>query len=202
MIIGVDIDGVLTDLLKSVKKEYLKFAKKENGKVKINKYGKSLGEYFGLNREQDSRFFNSYIWEYSEKAIYYKSAKKYLNLLRKQGHLIYIVTARSFAGRDDGDGEKMRAIIENSLKKADIVYDKIFYTSELKNKVPVIQENNIDVFIDDSFWNIESLSPVIPVICYHQKYNVSFNVSDLMRARNWRDVYKFICKLNKTRKKI
>ncbi|MBQ8443995.1 MAG: hypothetical protein IJX25_01395 [Clostridia bacterium] len=197
MIIGVDIDGVLTDLLKSIKKEYKKFAKLKNGNVAINKKAKSLSEYFGVSREQDDEFFKNYNWIYAENAKYYKSAKKYINLLRSEGHKVYIVTARAYAGEDNELGERMRYLVESSLKNEGVCYDKIFYTSKLKNKLPVIEENGIDVFIDDAYWNIEALSSIVPVICYSQVYNSTYYRENLMRAKNWKEVYKHIKNLNK-----
>ena len=199
MISGIDVDGVLTNLYKSVKKEYKKFSKIKNGRCIINKSGRSLSDIFGVSRAEDEEFFEKYMWTYAENSIYYSSASKYLKLLKKAGHTLYIVTARAFAGRDDENGKRMRNLIETSMKKAGIIYDKIFYTSESKSKLPIIKELGIEVFIDDSHWNIEELSKHIPVICFEQIYNRKCEFSGVLRARNWKNVYNCIELLNKKR---
>ncbi len=197
MIIGIDIDGVLAKLLQGVKGEYKKFSKKCNGRVIIKKDAKSIGEMFGVTREQDSEFFANYTWVYAENIKYYRSAKKYIQKLHNEGHTLYIITARDYAGRNDADGERMRNLIEKSLAKAGIYYDEIFYTSEAKTKLQIINQKGVQVLIDDSYWNIEEISKHIPVICYNQPYNKTYKQEGLRRAKNWKEVYRHIAEMSK-----
>ncbi len=202
MNIGIDIDGVLTNLLGGVKKEYKKFSKLKNGRTVYKREAKSLAELFGVTESQDVEFFVDYIWVYAEKVKYYRLPKKYIRLLHKQGHKLIIITAREYAGQDSAKGAQMRAIVERGLAKAGIYYDKIFYTSEIKTKVPVIKEEKIDVFIDDYTSNIQEISQHIPVICYNQRYNKTYQQKGLRRANNWKEVYKHIIDLQKEGEKI
>ena len=202
MNIGIDIDGVLTNLLGGVKKEYKKFSKLKNGRAVYKREAKSLAEMFGVTNNQDIEFFSDYIWVCAKKVKYYRSPKKYTHLLHKQGHKLIIITAREYAGQDNSKGAQMREIVERGLAKAGIYYDKIFYTSEIKTKIPVILEEKIDVFIDDFASNLQEISQHIPVICYNQRYNKTYQQKGLRRANNWHEVYKHIVNLQNERAKI
>ena len=197
MIIGIDIDGVLTDLMKSCKKEYSKFSKLKNGKKVFNKNGKRLAEIFGVSREEDEEFWDGFLWKYSEKSKYYTNASKYLKLLKKDGHKLVIITSRGFAGREDEMGQRMRSNTENSLAKNGIVYDQIVYTSETNSKVSASLEIGVDVMIDDSVWNLKELSQHFPCICFDQLYNKAIDMSNVVRAKNWKEVYNIISKMAK-----
>lgn len=197
MIIGIDIDGVLTDLMKSCKKEYSKFSKLKNGRKVFNKRGNSLGEIFGVSREEDEEFWDGFLWGYSENGKYYSSAGKYLKRLKEDGHTLVVVTSRAFAGRNDELGQKMRENIEKSFIKNGIVYDKTVYTSEMKSKIPAIHEHGAQVMIDDSAWNLKELSQHIPTICFDQLYNRRLKLENMTRAKSWKDVYKIINQMSK-----
>lgn len=197
MIIGVDIDGVLTNLLKLCKKDFFQFSKKINGKGIFRKQARSLAEIFGVTQEQDYEFWKDYNWVYAENIKYYPTASKYLKKLRERGHKIYIITSREYAGQNSELGQKMRTLIETSLQKEGILYDKIFYTSETKSKKQVIVDNNVDVLIDDSFWNLEEATKLIPAICFDQIYNRDYKNERVERCKNWREIYKTIQKMAK-----
>ena len=112
-----------------------------------------------------------------------------------------IITSRAFAGKDNEEGKRMRCYVENSLSRNGIVYDKIVYTSELKSKTAAILELGVQVMIDDSVWNLEELSNHVPVICYHQIYNRNFAKENVVRAKNWKEIYKIIENMSKIQKK-
>lgn len=197
MIIGVDIDGVLTDLFKLSKKDFLRYSKNIHGKKFLlnKKTATSLREVYGLSKEQDFEFWKDFNWKYAENIKYYCSAVKILKKLRQEGHKIYILTSRLYADKKDKDGEKMRGLIESSLLKAGIVYDQIFYTSETLSKKEVIEANGVEVLIDDSKWNLDLASQVVPCICFGTIYNKAYSNSNVVRCKNWKAVYKALHKM-------
>ena len=196
MTIGIDIDGVIVDLLKCAKTELKKYSFKVNGKKVYNKNADSFTEMYGLTEHQDYLFWLDYIWEYAEKVKVYKNASKYIKMLKEDGHGIILITAREFAGKDDEKGKRMRDIVERRLAEDCVVYDKIIYTSEVKSKLPTLYDNKVDIMIEDAVSNLKDISPHIPSICYYQKYNKNFKMDNVYKCKNWKDVYTTINKLN------
>lgn len=196
MNIGIDIDGVLVDLYGWIKRRMKKYSKRLFGKRVYIKEGKHIYERYGLTREQDEEFWNIYRWDYSENVKTFKGIKRYFDRLRQNGHKLIIITARYHAGEDSVEGERMRSLIENSLKKSGLVYDKIIYTSEDNGKLKACKENNVDVMIDDSSWNILELENEVSCIIYDTQYNKWINSEKVFRARNWKEVYKIINQLS------
>jgi len=193
MIIGIDVDGVVVDLYGWLEKRMKNHSKNLFGKKVYFKDGKHVYERYGLNRQQDEEFWEKHIWEYAEKVKPFRDVKKYFNLLKKEGHKLYIVTSRYFAGQDNELGLKMRKLIEKSLYGLN--YDKIFYTSESGGKLKVCQDNGIELLIDDSSWNIQDLSPYIKCILFGTKYNKWVKMDNVYRCENWKEIYKYINKL-------
>ncbi len=196
MIIGVDVDGVLTNLDYFFKKNYKKFSKENNIKIKRKK-ADNLSDYFGWTKEQDLKFWDENIWKYSESVKFYKTASKYLKKLHNDGHEIYIITRRHYMERQDDWGERMRAIVDKQFKENDIVYDKFFAVGIGNSKFNVIKDNNVEIMIDDESGNLKEISKLIPTICYTQNYNVKLKLDNMHHCKNWREIYNYIRKLNK-----
>ncbi len=198
LIIGVDVDGVLTDLYSYVDKECENFAKKHNFVVKRNLIGKNTKDMFGWNDEQDNLFWQECIFDYGQKTKRKTGASEILKHLKEQGHIIYIVTARRYCTNHDEIGEKSKSILLKWLSDNEICYDKIFFTEEGKSKVPQIKENHIDIFIDDSVHNLQEIADEeIPVICMNEPYNQMFEHKNMIRCQNWEDVLFVINKMDK-----
>lgn len=196
MTIGIDIDGVIVDLLQCAKSELKKYSFKVNGKKVYNKNADSFTKMYGLTEHQDYIFWFDYIWEYAEKVKVYKNASKYLKLIKEDGHQVILITAREFAGRDNEQGKRMRDIVERRLNEDGIVYDKIIYTSEVKSKLPTLFDNKVDIMIEDAISNLKDIAPHIPSICYYQKYNKNFKMDNVYKCKNWKEVYNTIKKLS------
>ena len=195
MIIGIDVDGVLTDLYKCCKKEYSKYSKMVNGRRVFNKNGIGLAEVFGLSYEKDVALWNDFSIIYSQNEIFYSLAKKYTKKLKEDGHTLYIVTSRHYAGRDDELGKNMRDNLFKSLKRAGITYDKVFFTSHKGSKTDTLIELKADVMIDDSAFNLDEISKKLPCICYRQIYNKNYKKDNVIMAKNWKEIYKIITEM-------
>lgn len=125
---------------------------------------KKVGEYeniFTNNHNIDSYtiwhnnyYFNLFLNEYLEK-IYKEvepkqDAIKTINKLKEQGHEIYIITART-----NSYVTNMHQLINNYCNNHNIKIDGIFI--DAKDKVDICKDNNIDIMIDDSFYNYNQL---------------------------------------------
>ncbi len=189
MRIGIDIDGVLTD----IEQWQLDYGGKyfsELGKSVINKDGYEITEIFGVTDELDSQFWNEYLYEYVTKEPSRKFASEVIKKLKAKGNEIYIVTARYLADRRTREGQEMREIVVKWLNEQEIYYDKIIFSPE--DKLENCKKNNIDVMIEDKVENINNISIAIPVICFHAGYNKECKGKNIYRACNWYDIYNLI----------
>ncbi len=187
MRVGIDIDGVLTD----VESYQLDFG----SKFYLYKYNKTIVNYKGYDTtsifdgtvKQDNEFWFENIREYIK-----QPARKYsdevIQKLKDEGHEIYIITARSSALEyTDMSTEEMREAVREWLAKYGIHYDKLIFSPE--DKVDICLTNNIDLMIEDKPKNIMDISKHIPVICYNAGYNENCCGNNITRCYSWYDIY-------------
>jgi len=187
MRIGIDIDGVLTDIEKFQIEYGSKYFYKKNKKI-INYKGNETTDIFNINLKEDDLFWNDAIKHYiKEPARNY--ASEVIKKLKKEGNEIYIITARTsnLTYTDDIDTKKMHKLVRKWLKKYNIYYDKLIFSKE--DKLEICLENNIDIMIEDKPKNINDISKKIPVICYHANYNEQCSGINITRCYSWYDIY-------------
>ncbi|MNI80897.1 5' nucleotidase, deoxy (Pyrimidine), cytosolic type C protein (NT5C) [compost metagenome] len=73
------------------------------------------------------------------------------------------------------------------LKLNDIYYDKLIFSPE--DKLDICINHNIDIMIEDSPNNINTLSTKIPVICFNANYNSKCKGDNILRCYSWYDIY-------------
>ena len=189
MRIGIDIDGVLTDIEQWQLDVGGKFFSKYNKSV-VNNDGYEITEIFDISNELDDEFWNEYLYEYATKEPSRKYASEVIKKLKDDGNEIYIVTARYLTDRDTDDGKRMREIVVNWLKEQNIYYDEIIFSQE--DKKENCKKYNIDIMIEDKVDNINKISSIIPVICFHAGYNKECKGKNIYRVYNWYDIYNLI----------
>ncbi len=193
MNIGIDIDGVLTNIAEFALEKGLEFCK-ETGKGKLIKMSSyDTKEAFGWDQETDDAFWKKYLFLYAEENPVIDKAPENIKKLKEDGHKLYIITARGLAGPDVKNIEirdKMRNTVKNWLDKNDIVYDDLIFTTEDKSQA--IRDKKIDIMIDDSPYNLRDLSKITKMICYDWPYNRDVNNENIYRCYNWDEIYKYI----------
>lgn len=189
MRIGIDIDGVLTDVEQWQLDFGGKFFSKFNKNV-INKDGYEIAEIFNVSAELDEQFWDEYLYEYVTEEPSRKFANEVIKKLKEKENEIYIITARRFTNENTEDGQKMRDIVIDWLKQQEIVYDNIIFAPE--DKLNICLENNIDIMIEDKVENIEKISTKLPVICFNAGYNKDCKNDNIYRVYNWYDIYNLI----------
>ena len=198
MKIGIDIDGVLTD----IEQWQLDYGSKfyyENYGLEIKNYkGYETNEIFDVDIKLDDEFWNKYFREYSINVEARKFANEVIDKLKEDGHEIYIITARGSFLSHSADVmtiEENRNIVLNWLKINQIHYDNIIFSPE--DKLEICKQNNIDLMIEDKPKNINTISNEIPVICYHANYNEQCNGKNIYRCYSWYDIYRKIKEIQK-----
>ena len=119
MKIGIDIDGVLTD----IEQWQLDYGSKfyyENYGLGIKNYkGYETNEIFDVDIKLDDEFWNKYFRDYSINVEARKFANEVIYKLKEDGHEIYIITARGSFLSHSADVmtiEENRNIVLNWLK--------------------------------------------------------------------------------------
>ena len=193
MKIGIDIDGVLTDIEKWQLDYGSKFYYENYNKGIINYKGYETNEIFDSKQECDDLFWNLYFKDYSINIEARKFASEVIEILKKEGNEIYIITARgSFLSHSSNvmSKEENENIVIEWLSKNNIFYDKIIFSPE--DKLDICIKNDIDIMIEDKVDNIKRISLQIPVICFNAGYNEECEGQNIYRVYSWYDIYNTI----------
>ena len=190
MKIGIDIDGVLTDIEKWQLDYGSKFYYENYNMGIVNYKGYETNEIFDFKQECDDLFWKYYFKEYSINIEPRKFASEIIGRLKKEENEIYISTARgSFLSHSSNvmSKENNEKIVKEWLNKNNIFYDKIIFSPE--DKLDICIKNDIDIMIEDKVENINRISSKIPVICYNAGYNEQCVGKNIYRVYSWYDIY-------------
>ncbi|MDK2899371.1 MAG: uncharacterized protein PWQ10_558 [Patescibacteria group bacterium] len=198
MRIGIDIDGVLTDIEQWQLDYASKFYYENYNKIIVDYKGYETNEIFNTGQECDDLFWNKYFEEYSTDVKTREFASEIIDKLKADGNEIYIITARGSSLSKFNDTTKLKETEENVinwLNKNNIHYDKLIFSAE--DKLAYCINNNIDLMVEDKTDNINKISTKIPVICFNANYNEDCNGDNITRCFSWYDLYaKFIMIIN------
>lgn len=187
MRIGIDVDGVLTDVEQWQLDYGSKFYYHFNNKTIANYKGYETREIFSTSAKEDMIWWQQDIEAYSKEPAR-KFADEVIHKLKEDGHELIIITARCADLRyTDITTKQMQEIVKKWLKEYNIYYDKIIFSPEDKLKICI--EEKIDIMIEDKPANIRKISTKIPVICYHANYNEKCQGESIYRAYSWYDIY-------------
>ena len=184
MRIGVDIDGVLTNLEEFGKDFGSKYLFQKNMLVENEDF---VSKFYNLDTKLDNEFWSKAISDY----LSIKSrpfAGEVIDKLKEENNQIIIITNRvSDLKYCDIDSKNMKKNIIEWLKENNIHYDDLIFSNG--DKKTHIINNNIDIMIDDIPKNINVISDIIPVICYDAVYNRDCNTKNIYRCYSWYDIY-------------
>lgn len=191
MNIGIDIDGVLTDLERATIDFGTKMCIEENWPITmdLSKYWEV--EAFGWTSEQADKFWNKYLVEYVTQSPARRFAKEIISKLREEGNNIYIITARDESGMPPEYYGKMQQLTREWLEKYEIEYDKLIFAKD-SEKLEKCLENNVDIMIEDSPRNIRNISSKVKVIKFDCQYNKDVIGSNIINAYSWYHIYRII----------
>ena len=187
MRIGINVDGVLTDIERWQLDYGSKYFLSNHNREIANHKGYEAMAIFNVEAESEINFWNKYLKLYVTKEPPRPFASEIIKKLKKEGYEIYIITARSFTTEDTKEGKLMRKLLLRWLKRNGIAYDKILFTKN--DKLEVCLENKIDLMVEDKPENIIAIASKIPVICFHSNYNEEVTGKNITRCYSWYDVY-------------
>ncbi len=187
MKIGIDIDGVLTDM-ESFQLDYGSkyFYEKFNKKI-VNANSYEVKDIFNVSKQDDDRFWDELFLDYATKCKPRAFASEITKKIHDEGNEIYIITARYLPDNEHKNGKKISDVVKTWLYDNKIYYDEVIISPE--DKYEICLKNNIDIMIEDNKNNIEKLSKKIPVICYDARYNKDCIGENIYRCYSFYDLY-------------
>lgn len=188
MNIGIDIDGVLTDIESYIFDVGAKYFYDKHINIKdASQY--DLNDIFGIEDIIGNEFWDKYTLDYFDSIPRRFSAEVISKL--KEDNKIYFITSRGGQGKVFS-GEEAKAITLAWLNKHGFKYDEVIFTNMGQGKREVCQEYKIDLMIDDCLLNIDKVYDVCDCIVYDANYNKSCNYENVYRAYSWYDILNII----------
>ena len=191
MNIGIDIDGVLTNLEEETINYGTKMCIENNWEININPEKYSEAERFNWTQEQEEQFWNTYLVKYIKESSSRLFADQAIKKLREEGNQIYIITARNDYGMPEDVEESMQQMTQKWLEKNNIQYDKLIFTDDSK-KLEECIKNNVKIMIEDNPKNIMNISKKVTVIKYNCRYNEKIKEKNIINAYSWYHIYDII----------
>lgn len=181
MKIGIDIDGVLTDISKFYLDYGAKFAFENNIKI-VNPNAYEIEEMLNLEEGAHKEFWAKYDDYYTKKIYTREFASEVIRKLKEEGNEIHLLTARN------PKSEQNEKWTTDWLEENNIYYDKLIFIDK-QLKLEYCKNNNIDLMIEDNTNTILAISKLIPVICLDNRYNQNCEGNNITRCYSWYDIY-------------
>lgn len=190
MNLGLDIDGVLTDIEDFQLRFGVPFFKKHFNKVPVNEKGFDIRQIFDASEEEYRKFWSKYLLQYAITWPARDKVSEYTDWAYANGHKVYIITARVFAAREDFMGKLMRFMVKRWLKKYGVRYENIVFCEEEKEEY--IRKYNIRYMVEDNPKNIQALKEITGVICMNAGYNEHISDKSVVRCFDFTQVLNYV----------
>jgi len=177
MNLGFDIDGVISDFVKTfaelVKKHYNLTI------TEADVYCHDLDLVLGISKEERNGIIRETL---QENLALNLGARESIHKLYSNGHKIVILTARF---------HDLLKVTEDWLKRKDIPYSQLIHLNEGEKHLADV---NLDLVVEDNLEDAIGWSKKVKnILIYDHPWNQSFNVKGLFkRVRNWNEILKEI----------
>lgn len=190
MKIGIDIDGVVLDFERLVRTYAELYDVIElNGNGLIAKDENRFQERYNWDEMELTRFKNKYFVSLSKEAKLMPGVKDVINLLKRDGHELIVISARG------NDYNEMKDVVEEIFKKENLIFDKYYWKQV--DKVNVVLSEKIDIMIDDSYEICKKMSDVeIETLYFRDKNMKKINSEYVIDVSNWGEIYRTINEIN------
>lgn len=186
MNIGIDIDDTITKTSEETDtwaKEYTENVLKRKFELKEIEildpmWAKHL---YGWNEEENKKFWDIYYEKIMENVKPKEYALEVINKLSKENNII-IITARW-----DTENGIISKITEEWLERYGLNYEKLFIG--YKDKRNIVKENNIELFIDDSFKTCKQISEMnVRTLIMNSRINKDMEDENMERVFSWKEI--------------
>lgn len=192
MRIGIDCDGVLTDISQCICEYGEKWFKRKPGNLK----GYSASEIFECSKKEEFRFGLRYFFKYCREWPPRENAVEVITMLQSDGHQLYEITARNFTALRNPLGLYSRYVFKSWLKHNKILINEVYFCSEHnspEDKLKGCQFYDVDLMIDDKPEVALYLAKCgITVLLFDAPYNQNVKGENIVRVMNWIEIYEII----------
>lgn len=190
MKIGLDLDGVVLDTEKQFRNEAeLYDILKLNRNSTKDQSAQWAQDRYKWADDEKNEFIEKYLIEGTKKSHIMPGAKEVIELLKKDGHELVVITARGH------DIPVMKKLAQEMLEKENITFDKYYW--ETSEKVETAKKENIDLMVEDSLSNCMKLSKENIKSIYLRDSNMKpANDKNIKECYIWGEVYRYIRELS------
>ena len=190
MRIGIDLDGVVLDTEKQFRNEAeLYDILKLNRNSTKDQSAQWAQDRYKWADDEKNEFIEKYLIEGTKKSHIMPGAKEVIELLKKDGHELVVITARGH------DIPVMKKLAQEMLEKENITFDKYYW--ETPEKVETAKKENIDLMVEDSLSNCMKLSKENIKSIYLRDSNMKpANDKNIKECYIWGEVYRYIRELS------
>jgi len=197
MTIGVDIDGVLTDIHAFNMRNAPAFFKRKFDREIVDESPYDIRDMFGCPDSEWLAYWKRYLLKYALAEPARQGAKAFSKKLRNDGHEIIIISKRVFTAKQSIMGKLMRTLVKIWLWRNEIWHnDVIFCAHDIHDiKKTVCLEKNVGILVDDEPENIYAVASVAKVLCFDTTYNRDCEGENIFRIKDFDEAYSFITEL-------
>lgn len=187
MIIGIDIDNVISDLDKTFLEEFLKEDKNKRNAGIVDPKAKHMTEgMFDWTQNEIDEFLINNMDRMSMDFELIPQSKYYIDKLKDDGNRIIIIT-----GRDRRIFKNPEDVTKKWLEKNNIYYDELVFKKS-QNKIKECKKCKVDIMLDDLATNVKKLRENnINAYLVKTRYNENYSLNMPMLS-NWENIYNFI----------
>ena len=188
MKIGIDLDGVVFDSEKEFRVyselydmiDLKQNSKRDNRELKFQ-------NRFNWSQEEIQGFLKKYHKQIILESNFMPGAKRVLNLLKKDGHTLILITARGGLNKD------MIKVTEERLKENNMdIFDKYYWATENKDEVCI--KEHVDIMIDDFCEKCKSIAnQKIKTIYLKDAPSYDLKENEYIKVLyNWGEIYRYL----------
>ncbi len=198
--LGVDIDGVITNMQDYVFEYGSKLAYKNGYDLKnMDKIHYDTRDLFSWETHIDNEFWHEQIEYYSIHERARAHASEVLYKLKEDGWKIFLITARRSFKEEHIKERRIENILIDWLERYDIPYDVLEFSRTDKREA--LKKYEIDVMIEDSPDNIEQLRHLCPIIVFDAMYNKQCVGEGIHRVNSWYEILYYLQEFEKENNK-
>jgi len=196
MKIGIDTDGVLTDMSAF----NLEFGERFLKRKPTNPDAYDVIHMFSVTTREKIRHGFRFFREYSKNCPPRECAGEIIKKLIEEGFSAYEITARVFATRKNPVGRYSRKWLLDWFRKHCFTFSEVVFCSEKnapQQKLAACQQYGIRLMIDDKAEVANLLSQNgITVILFDAPYNRDVSGKNIIRVFDWLQVYDTVKRLH------
>lgn len=197
MNIGIDVDGVLTDMQTycCMKGEELL------GRPPVDRAAKKVENMFKITKFEKLRYGGTLFFNYCKKCPPREKAAEIFTKLKEKGHNLHIITARRFITRKNPMGVHCRRVLKNWFEKHGFTFDGMHLCSWKDIQLEKYQgclKSNVKIMIEDNVDTAKYLAQRgIKVLLFDTLYNRELVAENVVRVTSWQEIYNKIAEHEK-----